>query len=171
MAGAGSLTPRVLVDAGPLIALSKVGALHVLRDMFIRVATSEQVRAEVLRAPGRPGVEELRAAFASGWLIAHAVDLDDWQPGRPGIDSGEASILFLASLLEAPLLIVDDRAARLEARSCGHALIGTAGIIGLARSQGYIPAAKPVLLAMREQGYFLGDDVIAAVLTKVGEAA
>lgn len=64
---------------------------------------------------------------------------------------------------------MDDRAGRLEARRQGVASIGTAAVIGLARSEGLIPAARPLLESLAQAGYYLGQAVIAAVLAEVGE--
>ena len=64
---------------------------------------------------------------------------------------------------------MDDRAGRLEARSCDIPLIGTAAVIGLAKAEGQIPAARPLLEQLVQAGYFIGPSVIAAVLASVGE--
>ena len=52
------------------------------------------------------------------------------------------------------LLLIDDRCGRAEARRQGLPLIGTAVVL---------------VLALREQGYYLGDSLIAAVLKQAGE--
>ena len=67
------------------------------------------------------------------------------------------------------LLVMDDRAGRSEARSRGIALIGTAAVIGLAKTEGLIPAARPLLEQLVQSGYFIGHAVIAAVLAEAGE--
>ncbi|MCL2830149.1 MAG: DUF3368 domain-containing protein [Betaproteobacteria bacterium] len=66
-------------------------------------------------------------------------------------------------------VVIDDVAGRLEARSRGIALIGTAVLIGLAREEGLIPAARPLLERLTQEGYFIGPSVITAVLAGVGE--
>jgi len=65
--------------------------------------------------------------------------------------------------------VIDDRAGRLEARSRGINLIGTAAVIGLAKTEGLIPAARPLLERLTEAGYYLGPSVIAVVLAEVSE--
>jgi predicted nucleic acid-binding protein len=49
--------------------------------------------------------------------------------------------------------------------------MGVAAVFGLARRQGLVPLAAPILDAMRTNGYDLGGDVIAAVLSNLGEGA
>jgi predicted nucleic acid-binding protein len=39
---------RVVCNSGPLIALSKIGQTHLLRDLFAEALVSEDVRKEIL---------------------------------------------------------------------------------------------------------------------------
>ena len=67
------------------------------------------------------------------------------------------------------LLMMDDRAGRLEAKSRGLALIGSAAVIGLAKTEGLVSAARPLLEQMVAAGYFIGPSVVSAVLADIGE--
>jgi predicted nucleic acid-binding protein len=66
-------------------------------------------------------------------------------------------------------LLVRMLAARLEAKHLGLALIGSAAVIGLAKTEGLIPAARPLLDQMVAAGYFIGPSVVSAVLCELGE--
>ena len=57
-----------------------------------------------------------------------------------------------------------------EARRQGLFLIGTAAVLVLAQERGLVKSCKPLLLALRDQGYYLSDSLIAAMLKQVGEA-
>lgn len=170
MAGAEDLTRVVIADAGPLIALSRVGRLHLLRGLFGAVEITGQIRAEVLDGSGFPGQDAIAAALQDGWLRCHAIDLAPWHPRFPGVDEGEASAMLLAETFPIPLLIMDDRAGRAEASARGFAVMGVAAVVGLAKRQGLIPLAGPILNEMRANGYFIGADVIDAILARVGES-
>lgn len=67
-------------------------------------------------------------------------------------------------------MILDDRCGRAEARSQGLAIIGTAAVLMLAKERTLIPACASLLFALREQGYFPSDVVVAAMLGQAGEA-
>jgi len=67
------------------------------------------------------------------------------------------------------LIVMDDRAGRLEAKSRGLAVLGSAALVGLAKTQGLIPAARPLLEKIVEAGYFIGPSIVSAVLADVGE--
>lgn len=171
MAGAEELTRVVIADAGPLIALSRVGQLLLLRGLFGTVEITGQIQAEVLDGGSFPGQHAIAAALQAGWLRCHAIDLSPWQPRYPGVDEGEASAMLLAETHPVCLLIMDDRAGRAEASARGFAVMGVAAVGGLAKRQGLIPLAAPILSDMQANGYFIGNAVIAAVLARVGESA
>ena len=164
----------VIADAGPLIAVSRVGVLHLLPSMFGEVWITDAVRKEVCDAGAFPGQDLILAALSVGGLRCVAVDMTHWQPRFAGIDPGEASAIALAEAVNATpetraLLIVDDRLGRLEAQARGLAVIGTAALVGLAKTRALIPRADVVLRAMQANGYFLGHAVVRAVLDRVGE--
>lgn len=164
----------VIADAGPLIAFSRVGALHVLPSLFGEVWITDAVREEVCTAGVFPGQDAILAALSAGSLRSVAVDASHWHPRFAGVDPGEASAIALAESLmltsgTRALLIVDDRLGRLEACARGVPIIGTAAVVGLAKTRGLIPRADDVLRAMQAKGYFLGNAVVRAILDRVGE--
>ncbi len=60
---------RAVSDAGPLIHLSWIGRLDLLRLLFAEVLVPRAVQLELLRAPaGTLGIEALRACLATSWL-------------------------------------------------------------------------------------------------------
>ena len=69
---------RVMVaDAGPLIALSRIGRLSLLADLFESVTVPRAVLEELRLSESRAGVEQLREAFEArqwlccGWMTAN----------------------------------------------------------------------------------------------------
>lgn len=169
------MTRRVVIaDAGPLIALARIEALRLLRGLFGRVLVTREVHGEILPARGSfPDAEVLARALTDGWIEVADMTPADWRPLNPGVDAGEASAIGAARLWraagDAVLLVIDDRAGRAEARAQGIPLIGTAAVIGLAKTEGLIQAARPLLEALQRTGYWPGQPVIDAVLEEVGE--
>ena len=159
----------VIADAGPLIALSRIDALDLLRGLFGRILVTEEVRDEALPAADYPGKTIIVQAFDAGWLVCPGPFETSWQPTNPGLDAGERSAIAAVVQMPGCLLIIDDRAGRAEAKSHHVAIIGTAAIIGLAKLQGLIPAARPVLERLQPAGYFIHPRIIEAVLNDVGE--
>ncbi|MCX7147885.1 MAG: DUF3368 domain-containing protein [Rhodocyclales bacterium] len=159
----------VIADAGPLIALSRIDALDLLRGLFGQVLVTEEVRDEALPATDYPGKTSIAHAFDAGWLACPGPFETSWQPTNPGLDAGERSAIAAAVQMPGCLLIIDDRAGRAEAKSHHVAIIGTAAVIGLAKLRGLIPAARPVLGRLRPTGYFIHPTIIDAVLKGIGE--
>ncbi|WP_287604139.1 DUF3368 domain-containing protein [Thiothrix sp.] len=159
----------VIADAGPLIALSHIQQLDLLRGVFGEVLITSVIRAEILPMTDYVGKASLLAALESGWIRTLDADSDDWQPLGSGVDAGEASAIRLACQLSGALLVIDDRAGRAEARARRLRFTGTAAVVGLAKRKGLILAARPLLYALRDSGYRLSEAVIQAVLDDMGE--
>lgn len=169
------MTLRVVIaDAGPLIALARIEALYLLRQLFGRVCITTTVRDEILPAKAAFADNDLLVrALAEGWIDVVEVPQADYRPLNPGVDAGEASSIQVAKHWSeagaAVLLVMDDRAGRLEAKSRGLALIGSAAVIGLAKTEGLVPAARPLLEQMVAAGYFIGPTIVSEVLSDLGE--
>jgi predicted nucleic acid-binding protein len=159
----------VIADAGPLIALSRIGALDLLRGLFRQVLVTEEIRNEALPTADYPGKALIAEAFDAGWLACPGPFETSWQPTNPGLDAGERSAIAAAVQMPGCLLIIDDRAGRAEAKSHNVAIIGTAAVIGLAKLQGLIPAARPFLERLQPAGYFIHPRIIETVLKDIGE--
>ncbi|WP_254991945.1 hypothetical protein [Cyanobium sp. N5-Cardenillas] len=174
------MIPAVIADAGPLIGLSRIRRLGLLRDVFGQVLITPAVAAELRITGPEPdlalfdGQEDLAAALVEGWLrLSEPGGTEAYQPLNPGVDAGEASCIALAlgrlqRGLES-LLILDDRAGRAEARRLDLELTGTAAVVAMARLRGLIPAAGPVLLSLCSNGYFLGEATVDTVLRALNE--
>jgi len=171
----------LIADAGPLIGLARIQQLSLLRQLFEQVTITPVIAGEVgLEVDGeeqdRPaGAAVLAQAVADGWLQIRSADAaEGYQPLNPGVDAGEASAIGLALQHQAAgdgvVLLMDDRCGRAEARHQGLAIIGTAAVLILAKEQKLIEACAPLLDALREQGYYLSDALIQAVLRQVSEA-
>lgn len=172
----------VIADAGPLIALARVDRLGLLPRLFGSVTVTSWVLDEVLQGGEFTDSERLRAASQQPWF--HTTEpthlrVDDWQEAcrelmnLHQIDMGEATAMVLAQQLttqgDATLLLIDDTRGRNAARHAGLALIGTAGLLVLAKQALAIEAVRPLLLALRQQGYYLSDTLIAAACIQAGE--
>lgn len=164
----------VIADAGPLIALARIDALHLLRQLFGHVFITTTVRDEILPA-GALFAEGalLTSTLAEGWIDVVEVPTSDFTPINPGVDAGEASSIHFAKQQrdagDAVLIVMDDRAGRLEAKSLGLEFIGSAAVIGLAKTEGLVPAARPLLDQIVASGYFIGPSIVSAVLARVDE--
>jgi predicted nucleic acid-binding protein len=86
------------------------------------------------------------------------------------LDDGEKEVILLgASLQEDVVLLLDDQAGRRMAKELGFLVLGTAGLLLLAKRQGFVEAVGPLLEEMRRHGYWLSDAVVEQVQRQAGE--
>ena len=86
-----------------------------------------------------------------------------WQVG-----TGESQVLGWALRGPGKVAILDDRAARRCATLLGIPVIGTVGVVALAKRRGLVSAAAPIFTALEEAGLFLSKALIREVLADLG---
>jgi predicted nucleic acid-binding protein len=156
-----------VVNASPLIFLSRAGHLELLR------ASAEHVRVP------QPVADELRARGAND-VTANELNSRRWleitepPPIPPGImqwglGSGESAVLAECLRLPGSYAVIDDLAARKCAAALGIPVIGTLGMVLRARKQDVIPAARPVMEDLLRGGMFLSKPLLDGALALVGE--
>lgn len=158
----------VLADAGPLIGLARIDGLPWLRRLYKRISVTRAVRDEATGPRDLPGAKAISAALDEGWI---GLPRREWRdPPLVRLGAGEASILGAALRHgESALVLLDDLSARREALRLGLSVVGTAGIIVQARRARLIPAARPVFARLADEGFHLSADLVAAILTELGE--
>ncbi|MGF1545919.1 MAG: DUF3368 domain-containing protein [Thiotrichales bacterium] len=156
---------RVAADTGPLIALARVRLLDLLPALFERVVLPPMVLSECVARPDRGEGELVRAAIDAGWLEVLA---PRGEPPVWGIDPGETSALLLAQETGARLLI-DDKAGRSVANRLGVVVIGSVGVLVLAKRRGLLTSVRPALDHLSASGYYLSESVVADTLRLAGE--
>ena len=160
----------VVADAGPLIAFGRLDKFSVLGAIFDRVIVPQVVYEETQLRPAVPDASAIRAAVQGGTLT-----LDASAPGRPDLPGevelgeGEAAAIALATKLGHGVL-VDDLQGRSAAYMLKLRVIGSIGVLILAKQRGLIPALAPLLETLRASGYYLSDALIEEALQRVGES-
>jgi predicted nucleic acid-binding protein len=173
------MTRIVIADAGPLIALARIGHLALLGKLFGNVSVTSIVADEVLQGGDFPDGSVLLQAFTQTWFQRVNVDSPDQLSQAQSlinlyqIDPGEASSMVLAQQAHAngdqALLVIDDLRGRNAAQHAGLPVIGTTGVLLLSKRQGQLAHVKPLLLYLRQNGYFLSQRLIDSALQLAGE--
>jgi len=160
------LSKVVIADAGPLIAFARLQLLDLLPRVFDRVLVTEAVLVECAGRPDFPESLPIQEAV-SRQMFERCMPLD-FSAYQFEVDDGEASTIAAAIECGSGVLM-DDRAGRRMATHIGIPMIGTVGVLVLAKRKGLVPSVKPLLERLVASGYFLGDEIIAAALAAVGE--
>lgn len=121
-------------NSTPLIALSKIGRLDLLRDYFDEVLIPEEVYDEVVRRGGNlAGAAEVASC---NWIkVENVMNRVAVETLSITLDKGEAEAIILAKEKNA-LLIIDDGDGRKTAELLGLKITGTVGILLLASQDG-----------------------------------
>jgi predicted nucleic acid-binding protein len=112
----------VIADSSCLIALSKIGELKLLEQLFSHVFIPQAVYKEVvIRGEGRPGSKEVSSA---AWIkVQNISDKLAVDALRLQLGLGESEAIVLTVELKADFIILDDwraRQAAVEPKAAGH---------------------------------------------------
>ena len=160
----------VVADAGPLIAFGRLDKVSLLGAVFDGVIVPRAVYDETQARPDLPDALAVHGAVQTGTL--KVVELGPERADLPGgieLGEGEAAAIALAARLGYGLLI-DDLQGRAAAAQLKLRVIGTVGVLVLARERGLIPALSPLLQALKASGYYLSEALIQAALHRTGES-
>lgn len=157
----------VVVNASPIICLAKSGLLELFPALFRTVCIPGAVMREVAEAGADdPGA---RAAQEASWLKpVGAISIDPRVAGWD-LGSGESEVISFALQDPSVAAVLDDREARRCALTLGCTLIGTAGILVLARREGRLPSLRAAFERMRQAGLWISDALVEELCRAVGE--
>lgn len=82
---------------------------------------------------------------------------------------GESEAIALAKETRADYLLIDERKGSLVAQKLGVQTLGLLGVIALAKEQGQINEAKPLLVRLKKSGFWVSDKLIQRVLARLNE--
>ncbi len=161
------MTETVVVNASPLIFLSRGHHLDLLRHFGRRILVPQSVVTEIQRKG--PDDVTTRMRHEIPWLEcvpdASVPDtIREW-----GLGAGESSVLAYAFQEAGTEAVIDDLAARKCAACYAIPVRGTLGIVLAAKNRGYIPSARDIMNDLIRGGMFLSRDLLNAALRKVGE--
>lgn len=158
---------RRIVNASPLILLTKVGRIDLLNAEGVEVVVPSPVLHEVSRLD--PSDPVVRAIVDACWSIVMPPASVPASLSRWKLDQGEESVLAVALQNPGCEVVIDDLAGRRCAAAHGIPLLGTVGVVILAKRIGKIVEARPVIEELRRVGLYVRDEVIAGALSQVGE--
>jgi len=158
---------RAVVNASPLIFLSRAGLLDLLQLLSPEIIVPEIVATEIeVRGESDPTAQ---AIANTPWVVVTQTPSVPTQIQAWGLGPGESSVLAWAHLHPGSHAILDDLAARRCASAFGIPVRGTLGLALIAKQRGHIPSARRVLEQLRQGGMYLSDHVMDQALSRVGE--
>jgi len=157
----------VVSNSSPIINLAAIGQLELLRQLYQQVIIPEAVFQELTAESGHhPGaivrqLDWVQTRTVSNRTVVTALQVE--------VDAGEAEAIALAQELAAGLLLIDERLGRIVAARLGIRVIGLLGVLIEAKNVGLIREIKPLVDALMNRGFRIGNDLYERVLQAAGE--
>lgn len=154
----------IVMDAGPLILLARIGSLSILRKLPFRYVAPPNV------------MRELAAGIAFGHPVVDAPWLETRELREPlspylrmALDEGEAAAIQLAVEQGISFVCLDDRRGRRMAKSLGLEVTGLLGLLVRAKRLGVIGAVRPYADKLTRAGARYAPALLRDVFENVGE--
>ncbi|MCB0211603.1 MAG: DUF3368 domain-containing protein [Anaerolineae bacterium] len=158
----------IVSDTGPLIALAKIDHLWLLENLFSELYIPPMVHRELL-AKNSPEAVILDQALSGFIHVAAPPTLPaEVETATHRLDPSEQQAVALAYHRQEPIML-DDRLGRAAAKKLGLRVTGTAAVLLQAKKSLHIPAVRPLLIEIRQNGYWLSDEFLNAVTKLAGE--
>jgi predicted nucleic acid-binding protein len=158
-----------IVNASPLILLTKIGRIDLLFADDVDVVVPMPVLQEVSPDPGDPADPIVRAIFDARGSVAMPSSPVPETLSRWKLDPGEESVLTVALQSPGCEVVIDDLAGRRCAKEHGVKLLGTLGLVILAKRLDWITETRPIIEDIRRVGLYVKENVIADALKQAGE--
>jgi len=153
----------IVSNTSPLIVLKKARAIMLLTELFKEILIPPAVWSElkVREEEFFKRLEGLRITEVGDRHLVNALALT--------VDLGEAEAIALSLETDVPPLI-DDLKGRRIARRMGVRIIGSLGILALAKRNGLVDCIKPYIDRFLAEGYYLDKRLVEEFLKALDEA-
>ena len=160
----------LVLDSSAIIVLAEINMAGLIEAFGMEIIVPQAVYEEVVvKGRGRPGSEELRDLIRRGKVgVLKPRNRALVEALHDPLGMGESEAIALAVERDCTV-VLDDRIARLKARSMGIAVKGTIGLLGLAYGKGLIDKGELIqaLRGLKEHGFRVSDRVVNEILKKL----
>ena len=156
----------VIADSSALVALSICQALPLLEILFKKIYVPEAVYKEI-SIEGKSEAEALTDYLSSRIKLVQTDKIQVMNTANLG--SGEQEAIALYMELSADLLIIDDARAKKVAYANGLEVMGSVGVLLLAKQRGLINKIRPMLSLLAVSDIHLGSRIIEKALQLADE--
>jgi|SRR5680860_43405 len=147
----------IISDTSCLITLGNVDKLDLLRDLFQEIIITEEVR------------DEFNERLPDWITIMDVKDKQRQNEIENLLDKGESSAITLALEIPNSLLIIDEIKGRKIAESFNIEIIGTIGVLIIAKKKGLIDDIVDIILQIKRKGFRLSDKLMNILIDSFGK--
>jgi len=154
---------KVVSDTSPLIAFNALDKVHILKRLFGEIIITKGVYEELKQEGKEFSLEK--------WILVKELkNRDVFRALRLSLDYGESEAIAFYLENRMDLLIVDDKEARKVSRGIDINVMGTVGILILAKKKGLLSLIKDEMECLEKKIDFrLSSSIKKRVLQEVGE--
>jgi len=156
----------VVSNSTPLIAFIKKNELFLLKSLFNKIFVPKAVYDEILNIPKNLTKEGkiLEEEIKNKWIIVKEVKRLKFPELNLG--KGENEAINMCLEVNDPLLLIDEKKGRNIAKSLKIDILGTLGILTLAKKRGFKQYQQVLdnLDLLVRSGFYLSSDVILSFL-------
>jgi|JI102314A1RNA_FD_contig_21_13576091_length_883_multi_5_in_0_out_0_2 predicted nucleic acid-binding protein len=155
-----------VINSSPLILLFETELEFILKEIFSEIIIPQSVWSEVCESGENDKASLLlpSATWIKKEIISIEPEVASWDLGR-----GETSVLSFALKNRNHIAVVDDRLARKFAEVYNIALIGTGGLLVVAKRLGLLKSISQHLINLQKAGLYISRDVVNVLLKEAEE--
>lgn len=142
----------IIADASCLIVLQNIQELSLLQKLFGKVLITKEVNEEF----GIDLPEWINVKTVQSQTQKNALSLI--------LDKGEASSIALCLETDNSFLIIDEKKGRRVAQELNLKIIGTLGLILMAKEKGFVDSIENLLEKLENAGFWLSPNLKAKIL-------
>jgi predicted nucleic acid-binding protein len=155
----------LIADSSALIALAHCDFLENLETLFGEIKIPEAVYKEVIHE-SKPESEKLKQFLLQK---IEKVNIQDYLIIEGLLGSGEMEAMALYKKLNADWLLVDDEKARKAARFNKIKIIGSLGVLLLAKEKKLIQNIRPYVVRIQDQNIYYSEKILQEVFELANE--
>lgn len=158
----------VISNATPLINFAAINRLDILKAVFEKIIIPQAVYEETTLS-SFPHSQLIIQATQSNWLNVYNVTLK-MNNLSSNLDRGEQEVIALAIERNNYKVLLDEKEARQIAKELKLQIIGTLGVLLLAKKKQVVPTIRPLLDNMINVAqYWVSESLYQQVLKQAGE--
>lgn len=163
------LNQIVVADTSPLIIFGRLDSIYIIEQLFKTILIPSEVANECLQDITRPRAIAIKKAISKKAIkLAARPPKKNFNFLLDILDAGEAATIQLAVEKKASLLI-DERLERKVAKNLGLKIIGTAGLLLLAKEHKIIDKIAPFIHSLEKHKFYLAANLKQALLEQADE--
>jgi predicted nucleic acid-binding protein len=156
---------KTVSNTTPIISLSSIGKIEILKDIFQEIIIPQAVYEEIKAKQGY-GYNEVDLSFIKVQAIQNT---EQEKFLLEQLDAGEAQAIVLSKEINADNTIIDENIGYTIAKESGLNVIRTLSILLKAKETNIISEVKPLLDELISKGRWYSNHVYYSFLKKANE--